>query len=296
MTPTIVHHMAAMDHCGHHPNSIEAIHDCLSAGADVIEIDVTALASDDYLLVHDPVLDRETTGTGPVGETTVDVARSLHFPRTDSREAASVPLLSHVVSAILDNGGNTRLQIDFKNVLPLRTDEPLRRLATLIKPIAERVSVSSGADWHLRKLNKIAPWLRLGFDIMYYIDWSPAPARRNPTEPPYTLGAYGYFDDHILARERLWPTQEYLADRCASIANQLPTAQIFYLRHTFVAQCLKEGFSWSKALHAKNAELDVWTLDIGNSSAEANAILLRDDQVDYITTNTPVAMRMLLES
>ena len=60
----IVHHMGAMDHSPYPPNSLEAIRACLDAHAAVIEIDVTALADTDYLLVHDPLLDSETDGSG----------------------------------------------------------------------------------------------------------------------------------------------------------------------------------------------------------------------------------------
>ena len=53
--PLIVHHMAALDGSPYPQNSLEAIQACLETGAAFIEIDVTALASDDYLLVHDGV-------------------------------------------------------------------------------------------------------------------------------------------------------------------------------------------------------------------------------------------------
>ena len=69
----IVHHMAA-DEGASVPNSLEAIVACLRADASWIEIDVTALADSDYLLVHDPVLQSETTGLGPVGECSVERA------------------------------------------------------------------------------------------------------------------------------------------------------------------------------------------------------------------------------
>ena len=63
----------------------------------------------------------------------------------------------------------------------------------------ERVIVSSGADWQLRRLRKLAPWLMLGFDIMWYLGWQPEGEPRDPREYPKNLGAYGYYDDHMLA-------------------------------------------------------------------------------------------------
>jgi len=69
--PLIVHHMAALDDMAVPQNSLEAIAACLAAGAAVVELDVTALAADDYLLVHDADLESETSGHGPVAGCTV---------------------------------------------------------------------------------------------------------------------------------------------------------------------------------------------------------------------------------
>jgi len=126
--PLIVHHMAA-PHDLYPPNSLEAIRTCLEQQAAFVEVDITALRADDYLLVHDPVLEHETNGSGPVGESTVESARQLTYKST----AYSVALLSDVVQAFLDQAGQTRLQLDFKNVLPMTEDEPLRRL---VRPCA----------------------------------------------------------------------------------------------------------------------------------------------------------------
>ena len=64
LLPILVHHMAALDGWPHPPNTLEMIEASLNAGAAIIEIDITALADDDYLLVHDPLLERETDGQG----------------------------------------------------------------------------------------------------------------------------------------------------------------------------------------------------------------------------------------
>ena len=157
--PLIVHHMAALDGSPYPQNSLEAIRACLEVGAAFIEIDVTALASDDYLLVHDSVLEQETNGVGEVGATTPEAARQL-FIKTRSGIVTSYPppLLSEVVALFGQYPGKTRLQIDFKNVFPMADDEPLRRFIHLIEPLGSRVLVSTGADWHLRWMHKHAPW------------------------------------------------------------------------------------------------------------------------------------------
>jgi glycerophosphoryl diester phosphodiesterase len=90
--------MAALDGQIYPPNSLEAIRACLDADAPFIEIDATALADEDYLLVHDPVLESETTGRGAVGACTAAQARTLHYRPRRVGEAPSyrVPLLGEV--------------------------------------------------------------------------------------------------------------------------------------------------------------------------------------------------------
>src|SRR5579859_1516706 len=162
--PVIVHHMAALEP-GYVPNSLKAVRACLENNAAVIEIDVTALATDDFLLVHDPYLESETNGFGPVQALMPAKARQLHYKQRGQVTGEPVALLQDVVKLFLDASGTTRLQIDWKDVIPFPNAEPYERLIRLIKPLGERVIVSTGADWQLRRLRRLAPWLDLGFDI-----------------------------------------------------------------------------------------------------------------------------------
>jgi glycerophosphoryl diester phosphodiesterase len=172
--PLIVHHMAALDDMTVPQNSLEAIAACLAAGAAVVEVDITALADRDYLLVHERLLESETSGRGLVAECTLEHARLLTIGGRGYSSAYAVPLLSDVVRLISAHPGASHLQLDFKNEEPFTSDEPLRRLLGLIEPLGSRVLVSTGADWQLRRLRRLAPRLALGFDPMGYLDWEPA--------------------------------------------------------------------------------------------------------------------------
>src|SRR5690348_7419153 len=137
--PIIVHHQAALDNgVTRIPNSLAAIDACLEADASFVEVDVTALGDEDYLLVHDPRLESETTGHGWVGATPARAARSLYF-RYSADPAARVPLLIGVGALFLAYPNESRLQLDFKNTLPFRDDEPLERLVRLIEPLRQKV-------------------------------------------------------------------------------------------------------------------------------------------------------------
>jgi glycerophosphoryl diester phosphodiesterase len=284
----IVHHKAAFDALAAPPNSLAAVRECLAAHADIIEIDVVALAADDYLLVHDSVLQSETDGSGPVATCTVEQARGLKIRDHGVVTDYPVALLGDVVRAFSEAGGPTRLQIDYKNIFPFTDDEPFRRLLQLIAPLGNHVIVSSIADWQLRSLRRLSSDLVLGFDIQIYLDVR----EPEPGSYPRALGAYGYWDDHPLAIGRIWRTADYLRDRCDSLLGLVPGVSAFYVRHQLLTQSLDDGFNWADALHAAGAELDAWTMDSGE--ADASAQRLRDAGVDMFTSNTPLAMGKLI--
>ena len=203
--PVIVNHMAALD--GQFPpNSLEAIRAGLEANADCIEIDITALADSDYLLVHDPVLESETTGFDLVGACSVMDARTLHIKAQRQITEYHVPLLSEVVALFQEYPTATRLQCDFKNAIPFPTVEPYERLIKLIEPLGDRVIVSTGADWQLRRLRQLAPALDLGLDIGNNLDWRAPGELYDPRMPPWKCGAYGYWDDHPIGGEKIFCT------------------------------------------------------------------------------------------
>jgi glycerophosphoryl diester phosphodiesterase len=293
-SPAIVHHMAALDGQPAPPNSLEAIQASLSAGASVIEIDVNALASDDYLLGHDAELEAETSGRGPVSQCSSEQARSLLIKHREVITPYRAALLSDVVRLFEKSDQATILQIDYKNLKPFSTDEPLYRLIKLIEPLGDRVIVSSGADWQLRRLRKIAAWLNLGLDVELYLAWLPNGEVRDPHDSPKILGAYGYYDDHILATEKSWPTAQYLRDRCENFMGLVPDVSVFYLEHSLIVQSLRDGFNWAETLHQGGIKLDAWTMDVTNPVAVRNLPVLLEAGVDLFTSNTPRALASLL--
>ena len=290
--PTWVHHKAALDGSPYPPNSLEAIRACLEADAAFIEVDIKALADGDYLLVHNDSLDEETTGAGAVNACTTDAARQLHIRQAGRATSFHVPLLSEVVAAFAASSAPTQLQLDFKDYIPA-DDELLLRLIKLIEPLGARVIVSSIADWQLRRLKRLAPALAVGFDIQLYLDWTRETAREphEPHEPPRARGIYGYWDDQPQAAFDTWLAAHYLRDRCEVLAGLVPGVRAFYVRHQLLARSLRDGFNWAAALHEHGILLDAWTMDATNAEAMENLPTLVEAGIDYITTNTPLALK-----
>src|SRR5439155_6431872 len=237
-----------------------------------------------------------TSGRGPVAAWAPAPAREVRLAAHGAETAHRAALLSEAVRSFERHHGRRRLQLDFEHEVPFAHDEPLWRLIRLVEPLGERVIVSTGADWQLRKLRRLAPRLLLGFDVMHYIDWQPANEPRDPRALPKRLGAYGYYDDHPIATKRIWSVPEYLLDRCESLLGLVPDVSAFYIEHGLLAQSLADGFNWTEPLHARGVLLDAWTMDVGNAAALANAERLLAASVDMFTTNTPRALERVLRS
>ena len=105
MSFQIVHHMAAIDQSPNPPNSLAAVQASLQAQAAVIEVDLTPLDGNDFLLVHDPVLESETSGVGNVNQCTPQHAKTYRIKYRDTITDHPPALLSEVIALIAKEGG-----------------------------------------------------------------------------------------------------------------------------------------------------------------------------------------------
>ena len=64
-------------------NSMRAFTNAIALGADLLEFDVHLTADGDVAVIHDPTLDRTTTGTGPVEARTAAELRALRLKGRD---------------------------------------------------------------------------------------------------------------------------------------------------------------------------------------------------------------------
>ncbi len=79
-------------------NSLLAFRNALAVGADFIEFDVHLARDGEVMVIHDPTLDRTTTGSGPVRDRTVAELKALRLKdRSGAVTAETVPTLDEVV-------------------------------------------------------------------------------------------------------------------------------------------------------------------------------------------------------
>ena len=307
----LIHHAARREE-GDLANALSSLRRCQQAGARIVEIDIAPLAGGDFALLHDELLEGETDGAGPVIAATAEHVRALHLrlpalpacPACGKQaRAASGPgrhgavteepvgLLSQAVALLAGEARPGELQLDLKLDGPVG-DSVLAGLVGLVAGVRDRVRVSSGADWALRRLYELDPALPLGFDPLLYLDLERVPAE--PGIPPFRVGAYGYADDHPLAARRWGSTSAYLAARAEALWVQAPMATAWYIRAPLLARMLDDGFDWIEFLHQRGALAVAWTLDPDQPHHLALARKLVDAGVDRITTNNAPGLAVLL--
>ncbi|MGD2206470.1 MAG: glycerophosphodiester phosphodiesterase family protein [Anaerolineae bacterium] len=291
-TLLLIHHAARRQHA-HPPNSLRALRTCLDADARAVEVDISLLADGCFALLHGPLLERETTGSGPVGSHTAEQVRALRHIWQGEITEAPVGLLSEAIDLLRQHPHCVELQLDLKPDV-FHSNAILSRLAADLQPVRDRVRVTSPADWALRRLRAIDPELALGFDPLLYLELDSG-AAQDPTLPPFRLGAYGYWDDHPLASRRWGEAADYLAARAEALWAQAPADAIWYINARLLGQALDDGFDWIADLHSRGAQVAAWTLNTDQSAEVALARRLAALGVDRITTNDAPALRQALD-
>jgi glycerophosphoryl diester phosphodiesterase len=292
MSPILlVHHSANRDH-NHPSGSLPALQACLEADARAVEIDISLLADGQFALLHGPTLERETTGSGPIAALTSEQVRALQHVQRGEVTEVGVGLLSEALDLLRQYPSTAELQLDLKPDV-YSTDAVLSKLVTDLRPVMDRVRVTSPSDWALRRLHALEPSLALGFDPLLYLEIDYG-EHSDPTVPPFRQGAYGYWDDHPLSTRRWGATADYLAARADALWIQAPPGAIWYIDAGLLDQALGDGFDWIAYLHDRGVEVDAWTLDAHRPERAVLARRLAAQGVDRITTNDAVALSQVL--
>jgi glycerophosphoryl diester phosphodiesterase len=277
---TLIHHAASLEE-GLPPGSLAALRACLQSNAAWIEVDIVPLKGGDFALVHDPLLDHISDGKGAVFEKNAEEIRKLVYKPTPQYAGGEfLGTLSRAIHFLKIQEGKSKLQLDLKPYCPLSM-EVLSNLVELIKPVKERILVSSVADWSIRMLHRIDESLFLGFDPLLYLD-VPAKTPRPEGVPPFRAGAYGYLDEHPLAVQRWGSLQQYFAMRAESLYQLAPAGATWFLNAELLNDALNAGFNWIEYLHENGSLVDAWTVDMDRSELAARLVTAG---VDYLTSN-----------
>lgn len=142
------------NHTRAHENTLTAIEHAIAAGVDYVELDVRRTADGNYVLMHDPTVDRMTEGHGSVAQMTLAQLQSLHVRDAKRPQIPPdhVPTFNEALSTIK---GRINIYLDFKAGERAAVSKAIRE-AGVIKQILVYDDVESVQEWR-----RVAPELPL---------------------------------------------------------------------------------------------------------------------------------------
>ena len=144
-------------------NSLLAFKNAMALGADFLELDVHLSKDGELAVIHDPTVDRTTTGTGRVRDFTLAGLRSLRLKDKDGRVTGeSVPALDEVLGLVAPPVEMLiEIKLDARRARYPGIEETVLELLDR-RRIAPRVVVMASEDETTRRLRALRPDIRVG--------------------------------------------------------------------------------------------------------------------------------------
>lgn len=234
-----------------------------------VEVDLVIHADHGCAVLHNFELEKETTGTGLVRETSAEVLRSLHLRDNDGAILPDKILLLEDLCALLAEQPPQQgalLQLDFKEELAALDELTIANFADSVGPVADAFILSGGDIGAIRALSSAIPALKTGYDPCY-------------GESLARLQATGDF-------------ASFIGD--ALIAA--PRADMIYLAFELVLSAQDAGFDIVAPIHAAGKRIDAWTIRQVTPASLEQVERLLALKVDQITTDDPEGLHAALLS
>lgn len=143
-------------------NTLASMRRALEIGVDGVEFDIHRSRDGHLVVIHDPTLDRTTTGSGMVGELSLAEIRAVDagIRKGEAFAGERVPTLAELVEAV---PGPVKLYLELKvgSFLYPGIEEELSRFI-LERGILDRMQVSSFDHLALLRLRQMLPTLETG--------------------------------------------------------------------------------------------------------------------------------------
>ncbi|RYE49767.1 MAG: glycerophosphodiester phosphodiesterase [Hyphomicrobiales bacterium] len=225
-----------------------------------VEVDLVIHADDGMAVLHNLSLERETTGSGLVRQTSAETLRGLHLRDNDGQPIDDkVMLLEDLAGLIARDGAHPEglLQLDYKEDAAALNPRVIANFAATLKPVARHFILSSGDAESVRILTDSTPGLRIGYDPC-----------------------------HKGAMERLMATRDYATFVADAVAAS-PKSELDYLEYRLVLEADRDGFDIIGAFHAHGRRIDAYTVRRADDEGMAVIARLLELKVDQITTDDP---------
>lgn len=234
-----------------------------------LEVDLRATADGHWVCLHDPTLDRETSGRGAVAERTRAELLAVRQRGEDGALLADPPLfLDEVAAAVRRFPGQPAglVQLDVKEPLARLDDHLLTSFTRALEGVAPAFTAGGCEAALVRALAEGAPGIGRGFDPL-----------RTYEEVGLPTDAAGF---RALGEATL---------------AAMPEAAIFYLEARLVIAAARAGVDLPGLVKRNGALVDAWTVDADRPDLLALLEELADLGCDQVTSNDPLALQALWE-
>lgn len=237
----------------------ERIIEAMRLGAS-IEVDLVIHADHGCAVLHDRTLERETTGTGRVRDTSAAALRQLHLRDNDGQPIDAKVMLLEDLCALLVEGAvhpDALLQLDFKEDRQALTPQVVAGFSDSIAPLVGAMILSGGDFDAIATLATSVPDLKTGYD----------PCEDDTLAQLQKYGNFSGFIEQALATA--------------------PAAGMIYVDYQIILAAEDAGVDIIAPIHAAGRRIDAWTINsVTPQSIEQVKRLLRL-KVDQITTDDP---------
>jgi glycerophosphoryl diester phosphodiesterase len=232
-----------------------------------LEVDLQATADGHFVCLHDPTLEGETTGAGPVAQATRAEIAGLRQLGNDGSVLASRPLfLDELAAAVALHAvaPRGRVQLDLKEQLAGLSPTAVERFAATLEATAGAFTLSGCDAAAVDVLRAATPGLRTGFDPLDFYD----------PDLPADAEAFRKLAARTLA--------------------EAPGVAIYYLEADLILAGLDAGVNLVELVGRDTVEVDAWTVDPDRPDVAEVLRRLLDAGCHQITTNDPTALEALL--
>lgn len=234
-----------------------------------VEVDLVVTADGGFAVLHDHVLDRETTGTGRVDAAHDTDIRTLKLRgNTGEPLPDSVMLLDDLCRLARANpiAEGALLQLDLKEEAAALDETAIRRFAEAVTPLADNIILSSGDAPAVEYLRRAVPAMSTGFDA----------SDKARVDEALAAGNVDGFVDWAVAAA--------------------PNASIIYLYWEIVTRFADSGLDIIAAFHRHHRRIDAWTIRQVDAEALSQVERLLSLHADQITTDDPEGLYAALTS
>lgn len=242
-----------------------ALREGLAAGAP-LEVDIRATADGHWACLHDPTLDRETTGAGLVATRSRVELEALRQRGEDGAILQDPPLFLDELAAALRAGASWspgQVQLDVKEPLVSLDPEKLVRFREALGGIETAFTIGGTEAALVERLAAAVPGARKGFDPLAW------------HEGAMPSDAAGF---------------RALAE--ATVAA-MPHADVFYLAADLVLAAAAHGVHLPRLVGRHGALVDAWTIDADRPNLLATLEHLAELGCGQITSNDPLVLATL---